>query len=180
MYSPENTNNNDKGNEQKDLTDEAVPLTAEYSKKLENKFTGIKKKSKKNEEIMQEIIERDKSKGAHDDVAKLEEALLAIPMDQDEEKFESMLPELNNVSKEQSKEHHWADVDSQELLNVYDSFIEDPNLEKDPNIPASCPPFDPFLDFKSSHNTNKSKETVSKYKSRKNEINDEYNHKNGK
>lgn len=97
-------------------------------------------KRSKNDEIIKEIIEKEKRNG--DDIAMLEEELLAVEMDHDEEHFEPLLPQINEDSRGADGNHQWGDVDSDQLLNVYDSFSEDPDLNDDPNIPSFCPPLD--------------------------------------
>lgn len=132
----------------------------------EDNFEVVKKSerpTKKQDEIIQKIIARDKAK-PDDDVAKLEEELLAVRPDEDE-KFESLLSEINDQSKDHGKRFNWNDVNSEDLLNAHDSFTEDPDLSKDLNIPSTCPPLDPDIALDSSHNAYNSRNSGQKYKS---------------
>lgn len=132
----------------------------------EDNFEVVKKSerpTKKQDEIIRKIIARDKDK-SDDDVAKLEEELLAVRPDEDE-KFESLLSEINDHSKDHGKRFNWNDVNSEDLLNVHDSFTVDPDLSKELNIPSDCPPLDPDIALDSSHNAYNSRNSCQKYKS---------------
>jgi len=98
------------------------------------------KRMKDQDKRIQQLIERENCKGDNE-VTKLGLELFDIPMDNDE--FEPMLPELGKEPesmpepkpKSQTDKSQWNDVNSEDLMNVYDSFTEDPELKNDPNLP---------------------------------------------
>lgn len=134
----------------------------------------IKKSDKpmgKQDKNIQNIIE--KTKWKDDDVAELERQMLAVQMDQ-EESFQQMLPPLNDHSNYSTKNHQWNDVISEDLLNVHDSFIEDPEILNDPNIPSTWPPLDPALDLGTPSNAYNSRNFSAKYQPNSNSIRKTY------
>ena len=83
---------------------------------------------------IQEILKRNSFKNDNE-VTKLETELLGVQMDNDE--FETLLPQFGKEEKAHHNNGHWNDVNSEDLMNVYDSFIEDPELKNDPNLPLN-------------------------------------------
>lgn len=99
-----------------------------------------KRKSNKNEQRLLEIIKKNKSKGM-DDIDKLEEEIMAV---EDEHVYDKPLPDANVNSTENGKNSNqdWNDVDSEDVMNVHDSFVKDEDLSNDPNIPSNVPKLD--------------------------------------
>lgn len=98
----------------------------------ENSVTKNSEKPTKIDQNIPKIIEKAKAK-RDEDVDKLEEELLAVAMD--EENYHSLLSEINE-SKDRIRNQKWNDVNSEDLQNVHESFTEDLDLSKDPNIPS--------------------------------------------
>lgn len=135
----------------------------------------VKKSDKpmnKKDKNIQNIIE--KTKWNNDDVAELEKQMLAVQMDSEEEAFHALLPPLNENSNYSTKNHQWNDVISEDLLNVHDSFVEDPEILNDPNIPISWPPLDPNLDLSTPSNAYNSRNFSNKYQPNSNSIRETY------
>ena len=114
---------------------------------MEKPAAKIPKRMKDQDKRIQQLIERENWKGDNE-VTQLGLELFDIPMDNDE--FEPMLPELFKESvskpkpelKTKTDNSNWNDVNSEDLMNVYDSFTEDPELRNDPNLPVLGPPLD--------------------------------------
>ena len=129
-----------------------IPPSSEepVMKRSENPNRGHNNKF---EQRMQEIIQKDKSKG-NNELDKLEEELFATPDEQENESlYLKPLPQFNDHSAERAAKHQdWEDVDPEKLMNAMESFEKDNDLSDDSKIPSNLQPLDSEIDFDNINN----------------------------
>lgn len=115
-----------------------------------------RRKNNKYDERVREIINKDKSKGK-DDLDEVEKQMLAVQDDSDDINFEKPLtsPENEYKSNSAKKKYEFNDVDSDDLMNVHDSYERDNDLSNDSKIPSNViPPLDPDMELANFENSN--------------------------